>query len=214
MALITLAEYKAYAGITGTDLDTQLAVLLSIAQEQVRSMAGRSITDGFESASRTLVLDGNGQNALQLVEWPVTSITSVSEIDDQGTATAYATTDYSVEAKTGLLHRGRYTASGRFAGDSAGGWQGAGVYDTWGTAPCWPEGETNISVVYTGGYATIPYGIKMACYRAIDMLRADAGKGNFTSETISGDYSYTRGAVDDGMMSVAKFLAPFMTGGA
>ena len=219
MALITLAEYKAYANISTTAYDTQLGALLSLAQEQVRTICGRNTTDGLESASRTEVLDGNNQNEIQLREWPVTSVTSVALIDDDGTSnTLTATADYVIQLNSGLLARSRYPVTGRFSGIYPNGWNGFGVMSRGyqpeqpGTFPCWPAGKANISVVYTGGYATIPYGIKLACYRAIDMMRADAGQGAYRSESVGGEYSYTRADPGDGLLTLHSILGPYMTG--
>lgn len=221
--LVTLAEYKAYAGIPSADTsrDAQITVMLSIASEVIRGMAGRDLTNGFESTSRTEVKDGNGTAQLQLIEWPVGSITSVAIIDDDGTSTTLtADTDYVSQGPSGLLTRGRYPVDGRFAG-TTGAWGGT-TYPGYGyrpempgTSPAWPVGLSNISVVYTGGYATIPYGIKMAVYKTIDGLLNGAGQqGQFQSESISGDYSYTRGNTETGMITVAKLMEPYMTGTA
>lgn len=219
-SLVTLAEYKAFAGIPTADTsqDAQITAMLAIASEQIRGMAGRDLTNGFELVSRTEVKDGNGEAQVQLIEWPVTTITSVAIIDDSGTSTTLvAGDDYVNQGPSGLLTRGRYPADGRFAGTSRG-WVGAGSSrygyqpEMPGTSPCWPTGLSNISVVYTGGYATIPYGIKLACYTLIGQLLANAGSaGAFQSERI-GDYSYQRGSFSDTMLSVRTLMSDFLTG--
>lgn len=212
MAITTVAEYKAYANITGTDMDAQLAVLLGIAQARIRQMAGRNPTDGFDATvTRTEIIDGTGQEKIQVAEWPIVAITSVSILDDTGTPTVLASSDYVVDSPTGLIARNRYPVTGRFAGASRQGatWLAGGCYEpeTWGTYPCWPAGIQNIGVMYRGGYATIPDSLKAAVWSMMDLLRTNAGQSTgFQSETISGDYSYTRGSMKDATETIREQL--------
>lgn len=55
----------------------------------------------------------------------------------------------------------------------------------------WPEGQFNVYVNYTGGYAAIPFGLEMLCNElAATMLRSGARDSGLTSESGAG-YSYS-----------------------
>lgn len=208
MALTTIAEYKVHAGITGTGEDALLTVLLGVVSAQIRRACGRNLTNGFESTSRTETYDGNDTDRLQLKEWPITSITSVSQIDDAGTSTALAATEYRIDADPGHLFR-IGAVSGRFPRDSF----GEPVGPEFGTYPCWTAGCQNWSIVYTGGYSTIPDDLKNAVWRLMDIAyakrRTDPGK---QSESL-GAYSYTMKTALESDEEVRYLLRDFMTAG-
>lgn len=191
-ALITTAGYKTYAGITGTTFDSALDLLVVSAGETFRELAGRDQATGFLTATRTEYYDGTGTDVLILKEAPVTAITSVSLMSDDGqTASAYASTEYRFDTDlSGRLFRGGATR-GRFAGPSE--FVSATRIEhqtaSWGTSPCWPEGINNIKVVYTGGYATIPTAMAMGLYRMVDHLISNRGPGSNLVSRSLGEYS-------------------------
>lgn len=175
MAVITATEYKTWAGIGGTDLDTWLAAVIAQAQDFAERWCDRN----FESAERTEYYDGHGGETIQLRSTPVTAISSVSYISGvssgAATYTAYATDSYWVDS-TGILSR--YSA-----------------FDAWdeaGDRAIWPEGVRNIKVVYTGGWSTIPEGLKLAVFHLIDYLKDLRGKSPGLQSESMGNYSYTR----------------------
>lgn len=207
--LVTATEYKTYAGISGSDLDTVIGVMIDIASVQIRRYCGRNLTTGFESASRTEVYDGNGYKELQLTEWPVTSITSVTQVLDDGSTSALASTNYRVEGATGRLVR-LAARTGRFATSTWGEVSSPG----WGWEPGWDDGFQNWSVVYTGGYSTIPDDLKFACYRLIDWMMGTRGTNPTLQSESLGSYSYSRmSASDDAEAKMLRqILGPFMQG--
>lgn len=180
MAICTAAEYKTWAGISGTDLDTWLAAVIAQAQDGAEEWCGR----GFDSAARTEYYSGTGTTDMSLRTTPVTTLTSVSYLSSvsAGVAsfTAFDGGTYYFDGDSGLLVR--YSAFDAF--DDAN--------------PVWPDGTRNIKVVYTAGYSTIPDGLKLAGFRLIDYLRDMRGKsGGLQSESM-GSYSYTLAAVSPG----------------
>jgi len=185
MPLATITDYKVYASITGASEDTKLTALLSIAESYIRRLGGKDDTNGFESATRTEICDGDGATSIVLDERPVTSITSVKHIASNGALTAYTAEQYRVKASTGVLYGNGY-----------------GAVQTYPTAPiyrseyveqsAWPPGKANVEVVYVAGYVTIPKALQYAVFLAIDILRSDAGRGPYQSESIGGEYSYSR----------------------
>lgn len=211
MALTTTAEYKAYAGITDTSRDTQIGVHLNAAEYAIRRYCGRNLSNGFETATRTEIYDGNSEAVIHLNEWPVTSITSVSLIDNSGSSTALETTgDYRVNLVTGELHRLGAVLS-RFGGEAGGWMEDYGNVDRFGVYPNWPDGAQNVSVVYVGGYTTVPDDIKMAVWRMIDMSLAEAGANvGLQSESI-GSYSYSRLASSEKAEAIRDLLGIYRT---
>lgn len=171
MALFTATEYKTSRGISGTDYDTRIADGLGHVETFIRRYCGRNTTNGFESAERTETYDGNGLSVLYLNEWPITAVDSVSL---RTSASAFGTTLESTEYYTGSQGRiYRYAAA-------VYGWTNGEQRSVW------PEGDQNIQIVYTGGYATIPDDLKEACYLCMDSWFASAGRDslNLASESM------------------------------
>ena len=190
--LISLANYKVWAGISGTGEDTKLTLMLEAASAEIRRWCGRNLTNGFESATRTENYDGTNGPTIQLIEWPITSITSVAERTADGTSTTLAATTYRVQATTGILSRVD-VERGRFTGYNNVG----GIDAVWGIDPNFIDGFQNIVVVYVGGYSTIPSDLQVACAKLTDMSRATAGANLALNSESIGQYSYTRANAAD-----------------
>ena len=185
--LITASEYKTYAGISGSGFDTVIGVLIDVVSEQVRLYCFRDRTTGFESGTKTEYYDGNDGAEIILKEWPVTALTSVDFVQDDGSLESQDTDGFRYQGSSG---RFRYLGSqrGRFTIDA----DGSTTFAAFGDSPAFPGGMQNVKVVYTGGYSTIPDAIKYACYRAIDIAFARRRQDlNMQSESLGG-YSYTR----------------------
>lgn len=208
--LVTATEYKTYAGISGSGDDTVIGVLIDIACAQIRRYCGRNMTTGFDAAvTYTEKYDGNGYKQLQLTEWPITSITSVAEIDEAGTSTTLDATEYRVNLTNGILER-LGARTGRFATNSFGEVDGPG----WGWEPCWTEGLQNFTVVYvSAGIATDD--LKFAVYQLIDWMYAERRRNPMMQSESLGAYSYTRMAMSDDPQAalVRSVCKPFRTGG-
>lgn len=187
MALITATEYKTWAGISGTDLDTWLTAVLPQAQDYAEAWCDRN----FESAERTEYYDGHGTETIQLRSPPVTAVGSVSYRSGVSagvaTFTAFDSGTYWFDQTSGLLTR--FSSFDVFPS----------TIDRYERA-VWPESVRGLKVVYTGGYGAgggpaVPSGLKLAMFRMIDFLRGQRGRdGSMQSETM-GSYSYTRAAL-------------------
>lgn len=199
MAIITATEFKVWRGISGTDYDALLAVLIPGAQANVETWTGRT----FDTATFTEYYDGNGSEILLLKNPPIASITSIAYCDSAGTATStFTSTDYAFDPDTGevrLFNARRGVASFDDFGLIVSG--GPGVY------PNFSEGFRNVKVVYVGGYGSNPaaetmdLGLKQAMYEYVNELfnAVKDGSGDssqFASERL-GDYQYTRGTPED-----------------
>lgn len=164
MALITTAEYKAAAGYTGSGYDSRIAIAIGVVERFVRAYCGRDRAAGFEEATWTEYLDGDGGETIKLREWPVSSITSV-KFRESATAfgTAEASSSYYVDPSTD--NRGLVFRAG-----------GLGSWEVEARTACWPKGRRNIEVVYTGGYSTVPDDLKNACYELVSAWFNTSGR--------------------------------------
>jgi len=186
-SLITIAEYKTWARIPSSDTsqDTLLTFLADAVSLDMRRWCDRDETNGFESATRTEVYNGTDEEAIQLREIPVASITSVSVLYADGSSQLLDANSYRVDTRTGILsridaRRSRYPVS--YFGN---------VDAIFSAEPRFPTGFDNISVVYVAGYSPIPADIKVAALRLMDMAYAAGGRNpNLASESIGG-YSYS-----------------------
>lgn len=191
MALITSSEYKTYAGISDTSLDGFLAVAVPSAQEIIESLCGRP-AGGFESATQNEFWDGSETRCYYVKCWPITAVASVSEVDSEGNTTALPSAQYVISPDSKAVCRSGARMMSIGVGlddlDRAFSVNQTGVY------PQFIEGTKNYKVTYTGGYSTIPYRLKWACYRMVDLLVANRAESpDVRSESI-GDYSYVKGA--------------------
>lgn len=207
-SLISISEYKVWAGISGTAQDALLTVLVDAVSMEVRRMCDRDLTNGFESASRTERYDGTGEQTIQLVEWPVSSITSVKVYTAGGSYDTLDADTYRVNGDSGLLSRIDPVLA-RFPTDAFG-----TIESTFSVQPWFPAGFDNIEVVYTGGYATIPADLKMACYRLTDLAYAARGRNfGLQSESLGG-YSYTNMDPEKTKSIKAEIIQAYNTGSA
>ena len=184
-SLISIAEYKVWAGISGTAQDALLTVLVDAVSMEVRRLCDRNLTNGFESTSRTERYDGTDEATIQLIEWPVSSITSVTLYTAGGDTEVLDADTYRVNGDSGVLSR-IDPVLGRFPVTAFG-----TVNATFSVQPWFDQGFDNVEVVYTGGYATIPADIKMACYRLTDLAYAARGRNMGIQSESLGGYSYT-----------------------
>lgn len=194
MAVITAANYKAYAGIGDTSLDARLAVLIPCLQDEVERWCGRL----FDTASFTEKIDGSGSDTIAVRNYPITSIASITLLYPDANTSVYASTDYGFSTK----EDGRIWLLGGGARRSGLDEDGNPVTPSFGTSPNFPEGRDNLSVVYVGAYgsgaATVPPSLQFALYKTLDeyiaQTRNDPG---ITSENL-GKYAYTQSAASRG----------------
>ena len=207
-SLALLAAYKSWVGITANTWDTPLQTALDAASAEIRRWCGRDETTGFASATWTEYYSGNNEAVIQLREFPVSSVTSVTVRYAEGSTETLDTTSYRVNSRTGLLSR-IDVSRGRFASMRSDSQVTSGTFMP---SPRWPDGFDNITVVYVGGYATIPSDLQMACMRVADLMYPSRGRdGSLISETI-GEYSYTRDAADKVDAIKASLMRAYRTG--
>jgi hypothetical protein len=178
--LTSVSDIKTYAGITGSTDDALLATLLESAEDALRRYCNR--LDGWDQAEHTEILDGHGTPEFVVTNVPVaTSPAPVVSIDYGGSTN---------ETISASLYTFDTDEVGRFTwrGGSSVAWE----YGDDGCPNVWPEGNNKITVVYTGGYATIPASLAQAAIDATLWLYFQRrGDKTMVSETL-GAYTYTR----------------------
>jgi hypothetical protein len=190
MAIITTAEYKTYAGLTDTSLDSFLAVAIPAAQSAIETLCGRP-SGGFESATWTETWSGDENPCYSVQCFPITAITSVSSIDSYGTLTALDSTKYVIDPDSRAICRAG-SKIGRYGMDTSGNFENYFQPNYIGFQPQFLNGIKNYSVTYTGGYTSgnMPAALKWAQYRLVDNMVSDRRRADLKSESI-GDYTYT-----------------------
>lgn len=161
--LITLAQYKDFAGLNGVSEDAKLNVIIPSVSQAVKTYCGTSFVD-FYSSAKTEFFDikDNHTTAIMLDESPIVSITSVQERDGQ--ASAYVTLisensdgsgkyEYTVDEETDTIFRTEDTTDKSF-----------------------PKGRKAVKVVYKAGYASTPGDLKLALFDLVKYYLKDERK--------------------------------------
>ena len=148
MAIASAAQAKAYIrGLTGTSEDTTLDTLIARCDSLFASYLGfppasAGADPTIEDVTYTVILDGPGGRALRLPVYPIQSVTTIHDSDNQ----LYAATD--------LIPASDYTVYGD---------EGIVWLDDDGSTDYWSKVKRGIKVVAVLGWATIPDSIVHAC---------------------------------------------------
>ncbi len=188
MAVTTSAEYKLHANISGSGEDTRITHWLAVAVGLVQAVTGRV----FDTATFTEYHNGSGTGIIQLLNYPVTSITSVKPYGPDSVAgDALASTTYKCDLVTGEL---------RLTPEAFGYWSYSDLHEPVDTGAAWTlnDGGTfdnefrSVQVVYVAGFAdtACTYDIKLAVWQVMDLLRATGGSNPLLKSENIGDYSY------------------------
>lgn len=134
--LVTLAEYKAYAGITSDKQDTVIKAIIPKASALVKSTCRRSFVDYVNDAKTDVF--ASGSDRVYLKEFPVLSVSSVEYSADYGVTYTALTenVDYVLNAEEGAIY-----------------------FLAWETTPQLLNGYR---VTYTAGFESLPEDIKVA----------------------------------------------------
>ena len=88
--LITLQQYKDFAGLTGVTMDARINVIVDSVSELVKNYCGTSFIDDYSSAKTEYFdIKDNVTTRVMLDEGPIRTVTSVQERDSQ--ADSYVT---------------------------------------------------------------------------------------------------------------------------
>lgn len=202
MAIVTLSDYKTWAGISTSTDDTRLQVLIDSAHAAARRYCGRDLSNGFEAATRTQDYTVNAYE-LQLEEFPLTSITSITPIGlDNTLGNALDSTEYYVDLDTGIV-RMNGSENRRIFIDT---YHNTGVVSNWD----WRPNFQRVRVVYVTGAP--PADIKTALFRMVDGLYASIRKDMGLASQSLGSWSVSYASPDVAAKAQASILDPFGSG--
>lgn len=202
MAIITLNEYKTHAGITGTADDTRLTNIINAATAKLRRLCDRDMSNGFESATRTEDYESDSAD-LQLREYPISSITSITPINDDNTLqSAIDSTKYRVEARFGIVTFNS-AQNGRVIRDAD---TDREVLSSWNWEPRW----NRVRVVYVSSAPSEDLKYDLCCY--VDSLYSSIGRDSSISSTSLGSYSVSYASPEAALKAMIDRLAPYRAG--
>ena len=161
--LITLAQYKDFAGLQGVSEDAKLNVIIPSISQAVKTYCGTSFLD-FYSSDKTEFFDikDNHTNAIMLDESPIVSITSVQERDGQAASYVPLISENSDAS-------GKYEYIFDFETDT--------IFRTNADADkAFPKGRKAVKVVYKAGYSATPGDLKLACFDLVKYYLKDERK--------------------------------------
>jgi hypothetical protein len=149
--LVTLREYKDFAGLTGVSEDAKLNVIIPSISQAVKTYCGTSIVD-YYSSDKVEYFDITDDMTYQIMvdESPLVSVSEVQERDSQsGTYTTLISEDsdgsgkydYVIDTEKDLITRTTSTGDKMF-----------------------PKGRKAVKVTYRAGYASTPADLKLACF--------------------------------------------------
>jgi hypothetical protein len=149
--LFTLAEYKAYMGITNPSDDAAISALIPKVSNIVKTICKRTFVD-YVNDSKVEVSRG-GKGYLDLSEYPVLSVSSVEFSDTYGQSYTTLTEfiDYIVDAEAEKVV---------FI---------AGPYNSNVSQP------NRFKVTYTAGYEELPVDLKLALFDLVTYYRRGDG---------------------------------------
>ncbi len=165
--LITLAQYKEFAGLTGVSEDAKINAIIPAISQTVKTYCGTSFVDYYSSAKTEYYdIKDKYTNAIILDESPVVSVTSVSE--RKGQSDSYTTLitensdssgkyEYVVDEGLDTIFRTTATSDAHF-----------------------PQGRKAVKVIYTSGYAATPEDLKLACFDLVKYYLKDERKANLS----------------------------------
>ena len=165
--LVTLREYKDFAGLTGVSEDAKLNVIIPSISQAVKTYCGTSIVD-YYSSDKVEYFDITNDETFQIMvdESPLVSVSQVQERDSQsGTYTTLISEDsdgsgkydYVVDTERDLITRTTSTGDKMF-----------------------PRGRKAVKVTYRAGYASTPADLKLACFDLVKYYLKDERKQAMT----------------------------------
>ena len=165
--LVTLQQYKDFAGLKGVGEDAKINVILPAISQAVKTYCGTSFID-FYSNDKTEFFDilDTSTTAVLVDESPLVSVSQVQERENQSSSYVTLITEnsngsgkYEYIVDTALDMVRRTTATG----DKA-----------------FPRGRKAVKVVYRSGYASTPSDLKLACFDLIKYYLKDERKSGLT----------------------------------
>ena len=165
--LVTLQQYKDFAGLKGVGEDAKINVILPAISQAVKTYCGTSFID-FYSTDKTEFFDilDTSTTAVMVDESPLVSVSQVQERQSQSESYVTLITEnsngsgkyeYIVDTALDMVRRTTATSDKAF-----------------------PKGRKAVKVVYRSGYASTPSDLKLACFDLIKYYLKDERKSGMT----------------------------------
>lgn len=165
--LITVREYKDFAGLTGVSEDAKLNVIIPSISQAVKTYCGTSFID-YYSSNKVEYFDIHDDGTYQIMvdESPLVSVSEVQERADQ--SASYTTLisensdssgkyEYVVDVERDTITRTTASADKAF-----------------------PKGRKAVKVTYRAGYSATPSDLKLACFDLVKYYLKDERKQSLT----------------------------------
>ena len=161
--LVTLQQYKDFAGLQGVKTDARINVIIPQVTKVVKNYCGSSIVD-YYSTNKTEYFDilDDRTSRIMLDESPVVSVVSVSERESQ--ADSYVTL---ITANSDSSGKYEYVVD--LNTDSI-------VRTNDSTTKYFPRGWQSVKVIYKAGYSATPEDLKLAVFDLIKYYLKDERK--------------------------------------
>ena len=161
--LITLQQYKDFAGLTGVTMDARINVIVDSVSELVKNYCGTSFVDDYSSAKTEYFdIHDNVTTRVMLDEGPINTVTSVSERDSQADAYVTLITENSDSS-------GKYEYIVDTMTDSI-------IRTDENVDKAFPRGRKAVKVIYTAGYSACPEDLKLAIFDLVKYYLKDERK--------------------------------------
>lgn len=165
--LITLQQYKDFAGIQGVNEDAKINVIIPAVSQAVKTYCGTTIID-YYSTDKTEYFDitDDMTYAIMVDESPLVSVSLVQERDSQSGSYTTLITENSDGS-------GKYDYIVDLEKDS--------IFRTTSTADkVFPKGRKAVKVTYRAGYNSTPEDLKLACFDLVKYYLKDERKASLT----------------------------------
>lgn len=165
--LTTLGVVKSWAGVLTPGDDVPIQDAITAFSAYVLHLTDRGPADGSIPAHSPFVevvtydelYDGNGNDTLPLRNWPIASITSVN---DSGLIVQPST---SLQTPGWVVDQSKKFLVLRLGGSAYAGLRRG----TWARKTGWSLGTQNIEIVYTAGFAAIPFDLEMTARKVVSL---------------------------------------------
>lgn len=163
--LITLREYKDFAGIQGVNEDSKINVIIPAISQAVKTYCGTTIID-YYSTDKTEYFDitDNLTYAIMVDESPLVSVSLVRERDSQSG-------DWVTLISENSDSSGKYEYLVDVSKDT--------IFRTTATGDKYfPRGRKAVEVTYRSGYSATPEDLKLACFDLVKYYLKDERKAS------------------------------------
>ena len=164
--LVTLQQYKDFAGLQGIQQDAKINVIIDNVSQLVKTYCGSTIID-YASTNKVEYFNiQQGADRVILAESPLIQVVSVEERTSQADAYVTLITENSDSS-------GKYEYIADMESDSI-------VRTTSTGTKAFPKGMKAVKVVYKAGYTSTPDDLKLAVFDLIKYYLKDERKDRMT----------------------------------